>query len=130
MLSSRERKRSIGNPPLNTDNDSTDSLKRAFCEAVERYALGEWSPAAPEECTVRVRNKGYSLREICLLVLSVDGPLPEKTVAQLFQSIHARHDRLREKLTARPRYLVGARCLIALMDDSEDVYALREACRR
>lgn len=106
------------------------AVERAFCEAVERYAMGQWSPAAPGECTVRVRDKYYSMREISLLVRVDKEPLPEKTLVQLLQSMHAQHDWFRERLAESPLYSLGAQCLIALLDDHEAVYELREACRR
>jgi hypothetical protein len=115
---------------MGTENESTDDLERAFCEAVERFALGEWSPALPKKCTVGVGHERYSIREICLLIRGNNRRLPEQTVAQLFQNIRAQHDQFRQKLTVRPLYKVGAQCLIDLMDDREAVYALREACRR
>jgi hypothetical protein len=107
-----------GHPRENTTGtELMHDLARAFCEPAERYALGEWNPAVPGECTVGVCHQRYSIRDICSLVLRANdnGPLPEKTLVRLLQNVPAQHDRLREKLAVRPWYLVRAQCLIDLM---------------
>jgi hypothetical protein len=71
---------------VGAQDESTHNLERAFCEAVERYALGEWIPAVPDECRVSIRQKDYSIREICLLLLTNDRPLPEKTAPNFFRT--------------------------------------------
>jgi hypothetical protein len=96
-----------------------DDYERAFCEAVERYSAGEWSPGRPDHPQIAAGRNRHSTRGICILVLANPRTLPERTIDQLFQTMHAQHDRLRQGLRELPTYAAGAMCLIELMDERE-----------
>ena len=62
----------------------------------------------------------HSTRGICVLVLANPDILPERTIDQLFRTMHAQHDRLRQGL--RERTQQEPLCLIELMDERETTY--------
>ena len=103
----------------------TDDYEKAFCEAVERYSAGEWSPERPDHPRIAVGRNLHSTRGICVLVLANPHTLPERTIDQLFRTMHAQHDRLRQGLRELPTYAAGATCLIELMDERETTYKER-----
>ncbi len=86
-------------------------------------------PAIPEQPRVGVGRNLYSIRGVCVLVLGNNRELPDEIVVKLFRSMHAQHDRLREKLGMHSTYLIGARCLLELMDEREDAYKQQEERR-
>jgi hypothetical protein len=109
--------------------DPTDDSERAFCEAVQRYAADEWSPAIPDQRMVIFEGKPHSIRDVCRRVSSNSNELPNASVLQLFGSMRVQHDKLREKFGRFPYYSTGAECLLRLMDEREQAYKERQARR-
>ena len=106
-----------------------DDTEKAFCVAVERYSVGEWSPGLPEHPQIAAGHDLHSIRGVCALVRGNPHALPERTIDQLFWAMHAQHDRLRQDIRQFPTYATGAMCLIDLMDGSEAAYKEREQRR-
>jgi hypothetical protein len=107
-----------------------DDTEKAFCEAVERYSAGEWSPGRPDHPQIAAGHDLYSIRGVCALVHGNPHILPERTIDQLFQAMHAQHDRLRRDLREFSTYAMGAGCLIVLMGEREATYKEKEQRRR
>jgi hypothetical protein len=107
-----------------------DAYQRAFCEAVERYYAGEWSPARPEHPQFFVKGRFCSLLDVCILVHEDIRELPDETVRQLFAKMHAQHNRLKEKLGRHPLYAIGSECLRDLMEEREAEFQQQEERRR
>jgi hypothetical protein len=114
---------------MDEPNVSADDFERAFCEAVQRYAAEEWTPAIPDQRMILVASKPQTIRHVCLPVLNNNNELPDVIVRRLFESMRIQHDRLRERLGRTASYAIGAECLIDLLDERERTYKERQASR-
>jgi hypothetical protein len=99
----------------------TSDLAVAFCEAVNFYQF--WSPGRAAQREWNIEGSFYSMRGICERVLAggFADELPNAVFVQLISYMHAKHRRLEENLIRDESYATGARCLLTLMDEREDL---------
>ncbi len=93
--------------------------REAFCIAAKIYRSGEWTPGFPNRNTIDVNGRRRTLRDICALVTAIQERLPNSTVDDLRERMHAQHIQLQEELVHDRSYATGAKCLLRLMDERE-----------
>jgi hypothetical protein len=94
-----------------------DDLAEKFCEAVQRYAAGEWTAAAEirDRQIIRLQNDDYSIEAICHLVDGFNDRLPDVIHRLLLDQTHADSSDLQRWLRDNQTYAGAARCLLELM---------------
>jgi hypothetical protein len=89
--------------------------REAFCAAVIKFQLPEWSPAFPDNDTFEVDGEYRTIRRICELVRDDTAELPDETVGHLMQAMLG--DRRLLKLLGPSRtYATGSQCLSELLE--------------
>jgi len=90
--------------------------REAFCAAVIKFQLLEWSPAFPDHDAFKVDGEYRTIRQICELVRDDTADLPDETVGHLMEAMHG--DRRLHELLGRSRtYATGSQCLFELLED-------------
>ena len=90
--------------------------REAFHAAVIKFRSPEWSPAFPDTDTVEVDGKYRTIREVCWLLKSDTGELPDVIVGALMRAMRG-DPRLLQQLSRTRTYAIGSQCLLDLLDD-------------
>jgi hypothetical protein len=114
-----------------TESDFTmripPDLERAFMETL--WAYSDWDRGGPEP-EISLERRPFKLSAVCGLLANFDAPMPDVIYDQLTSLMDAANADLTEELTNNRSYVVGARCLLRLIDARTAEYRRRDEWRR